>query len=87
MYTGNASHMEVRMAHIKIVGMPVVGQDLGSVYMFAFGKAVAVFSRLCFELSDLCGMRTDGENLCNRNEQPCTGSSLKLKMRLRPNLV
>ncbi len=65
MYAGNASHMEMRMAHIKIVRMPVICQNLGSIYIFAPGKTVAVFSRLGFEFSDLCRMRTDGENLCD----------------------
>ncbi len=65
MYAGNASHVEVRMAYIKIVRMPMICQNFGCIYILALGKAVAVFSRLCFELSDLCWMRTDGENLCN----------------------
>lgn len=72
MHAGNPSHMQMRVTNIGIVWVPMVGENLGGVDVFAFGEAIAVLSRSGLGLSRIVRVRAHREYLGNGNEQGCS---------------
>lgn len=67
MYARNASHVQMRIPDRELIGVPVVRHNLVPSAIQIFREEITVLPSLRLELSKLCRMWANTEDLGDRN--------------------